>query len=187
MTLKEIQTYLQSQAEDSVKVSIQKFVPQATRMYGVKMPILNALAVTIQEGGFVLAEQLWESGSFEERILAAKLLRRICKTDPHAALNLVEKFSTVIDNWALCDTLGMQSLKPVNKILQPQIFLLSEKLSTSDIMWQRRLSLVLLEDFCKQKNLHKTIQKRINEHKNDNAYYIKKAVEWLQASLNKRI
>ncbi|MBC8048357.1 MAG: hypothetical protein H7Y00_16270, partial [Fimbriimonadaceae bacterium] len=53
-------------------------------------------------------------------------------------------------------------------------------------MWQRRLSLVLLEDFCKKEALHAEIKKRIAVHKNDPEYYIKKAVIWLEASVNKK-
>jgi hypothetical protein len=49
----------------------------------------------------------------EEKILAGKLLGKIAKQDPQRTLQLVKKFSAEITNWAVCDTLGMQALKPL--------------------------------------------------------------------------
>lgn len=81
----------------------------------------------------------------------------------------------------------MQSLKAINKIRSKEIFALANELSSSPVMWQRRLSMVLLEDFCKQPVFHNTIQEMVNKHKGDKEYYIKKAVIWLEASLKTSI
>jgi 3-methyladenine DNA glycosylase AlkD len=148
--------------------------------------VLNEIAKSAKEGGFELIEQLWEAGAYEERMLAAKMLNKVAKKDPDKAIKLVYNYSFEIDNWALCDTLGMQSLKSINKIKTKDIFQLSKTLSKSDLMWQRRLSMVLLEDFCKQPNLHPAIKEIVVLHKNDKEYYIKKAVAWLTASLGKQ-
>lgn len=185
MHLKEIQRILKSNSTPEAKASAEKFVPGVTHVYGVKMPVLNELAGEIKDGGFALVQELWDAGMYEERILAAKLLRKICKQDAETAMRMVKKFSKDIDNWALCDTLGMQSLKPLNKKYAEQIFALAESLSASKNMWQRRLSLVLVEDLCKDENYHLRIQKLIAKQKSDKEYYIKKAVIWLEASLAK--
>ena len=74
--------------------------------------MLNVLAKKYKEGGFDLIKELWDSGAFEERLLAAKLLNVICKKDPLLSLELVADFSKDISNWAVCDAVGMQSLKP---------------------------------------------------------------------------
>lgn len=185
MTLKQIQSYLNENATLEMQTSTKKFVPSADQVYGVKMPIINELASKLKTEGFPLVKILWKSGMYEERILAAKMLNRICKYDSNFSIQLVEEFSNDIDNWALCDTIGMQSLKPINLKYQKEIFALSQKLSISKMMWQRRLSLVLLEDFCKQKELHAEIYKMIQLQKKDVEYYIKKAVVWLEASVRK--
>lgn len=186
MTLKQIQIFLKEQANEEAKAATLKFVPDATKVYGIYMPVLNELVKKIKDGGFTLAEELWDAGSYEEKILAAKLIRPLAKKDPEKAIALVRRFSKEIDNWAVCDTLGMQSLKQINLLKTKEIFALSDALSISKNMWQRRLSLVLLEDFCKQKALLAEIKKRISPHKNNPEYYIKKAVVWLEASVNKK-
>jgi RNA:NAD 2'-phosphotransferase (TPT1/KptA family) len=43
---------------------------------------LNKLAIKYRHCGFEIVKELWKSGSFEERILASKILGKICKKDP---------------------------------------------------------------------------------------------------------
>src|SRR5690242_2463893 len=116
MKLNEIQKKLKAKANPEMIEQVKRVAPGAKNIYGIKMPVLNELAKEIKEGGFDIVEELWKSGAFEERILAAKTIRLIAKQDPTKALSLVKRYSKDVDNWALCDTLGMQSLKSVNKI-----------------------------------------------------------------------
>ena len=183
--LSDIQQTLKDNSEADFAEKMKTVAPGAKRIYGVRMPVLNEIAKVAKDGGFELIEQLWEAGAYEERMLAAKTLHKVAKKDPEKAIALVKKYSKAIDNWALCDTLGMQSLKAINKIRSKEIFALANELSSSPVMWQRRLSMVLLEDFCKQPVFHNAIQEMVNKHKGDKEYYIKKAVIWLEASLKK--
>ncbi len=178
---------LNTNASTDTVISIKKYVPGATHVYGVKNPVLNDIAAKYKSGGFELILELWNSGSYEEKIIAAKLIRKVCIKNPIKALELVEQFSKDIDNWALCDTLDMQSLKPVNKKISKEIFAVATKFSVSDNMWQKRLSLVLVENFCKQKVFHPAIKKLIALQKSGNEHYIRKAVEWLERNLNKQL
>lgn len=187
MLLTEIKKKLKAESSVEFAEQMKKVAPGATKIYGIKMPVLNELAKACKQGGFDLVSALWQSGAYEERILAAKTIRLLARQDPDYAIALVKKFSVDIDNWAVCDTLGMQSLKTINKIRSKEIFLLATEFSTSKFMWQRRLSLVLVEDFCKQKEFHPAIIQLIVKQKSDKEYYIKRAVAWLEASLNKHI
>jgi len=186
MQLSDVKKRIKQHASAETAEKMKTVAPGAINIYGVKMPVLNELAKEIKDGGFELAEALWASGAFEERILAAKLIRLIAKQDPDRAITLVKNFSEEIDNWAVCDTLGMQSLKSINKIRTKEIFSLARQFSTSRQMWQRRLSLVLVEDFCKQKPLHPEIRALIELQREDKEYYIKRAVVWLESSVNKK-
>ena len=143
--LKQIQKVLEENANPNALASQQKFVPGSTKMYGVYTPVLNELAKQFKEGGFELVQELWRSGSWEERVLAGKLLGRIAKNDPVKALQAIENFSAEIMDWAVCDTLGMQALKLIVKTHQKEIFALARKYNSSTDFWQRRLSLVLIE------------------------------------------
>ena len=138
--LKQIQQELVSVSTPEARSAALQFVPGAIKVYGTKMPYLNEMAKKYKAGGFDLVNELWQSGAFEERILAAKMLREVCKKDPKLTLKLVAGFSKEISDWAICDTLGMQSLKPVAKKMQKEIFNLSGRLIRSKNLWQRRIS-----------------------------------------------
>ena len=182
---KQIQIDLKGNATPAGKAAAEKFVPGATKIYGVRTPVLNVLAKKYKNGGFVLVKELWKSGAFEERLLAAKLLNVICRQDPQKALAIVSAFSHEIDNWAVCDAVGMQSLKPVAQKIQSEIFDLSDSLMNVENFWERRLSLVLLEYFTRYKEHHIEIMKRVKQLENDDAYYVKKAVVWIKRNFEK--
>lgn len=186
MSLTEIKKVLKANGHPDRIEQLKIVAPGAKGAYGVRMPVINELAKEMKEGGFDLVEELWRSGAYEEKILAAKIIRLIAKQDPEKAISLVEKYADGIDNWAVCDTLGMQSLKSINKIRTKEVFDLAEKLSNSKNMWNRRLSLVLVEDFCKRPEMHPAIWKLIKKQKADKEYYIKRAVVWLESSIQKK-
>lgn len=183
--LKEIQEQLKLKSTSEGKLSTQKFVPNSQEIYGTRMPDINELAKQYKEGGFDLVKELWTSGAFEEKVLAAKLLNRICKKDPDQAIELVEKFSKDISDWAVCDSIGMQGLKPIAVIKEKEIFALSHRLSSSKNIWQRRLSLVLIEVYTKNIKLHSAIKALVKKQESDDEYYVKKAVEWINRNLKK--
>ena len=101
------------------------------------------------------------------------------------SLKLVTGFTKDISDWAVCDCVGMQSLKPVAKKIQHQIFDLSGKLVKSKNLWERRLSLVIIEVFTKDRSLHPEIIKRVKLLESDEEYYVRKAVDWIKRNLKK--
>lgn len=183
--LKQIQKELEASSTTEAKAAALKFVPGATKVYGIRTPVLNIMAKKYKEAGFDLVKELWQSEAFEERLMAAKMLREICKKDPELSVKLVSIFSKDISDWAVCDTVGMQSLKPVAKKMQKEIFELSSKLLRSKNLWQRRLSLVIIEVFTKDKALKPEILKRATILENDEEYYVRKAVIWIKRNFTK--
>jgi len=183
--LKQAQKELKAHSTPEAKAAAMKFVPNAEKVYGIRTPVLSLLAKKYKEGGFELVKELWNSGAFEEKLLAGKLLNVICKKDPLLSLKLVTGFSKDISDWAVCDTIGMQSLKPVAKKIQKEIFDLSAKLVKSKNPWERRLSLVIIEVYTKDKSLHPEIMKRVKMLENDEEYYVKKAVVWIKRNFEK--
>jgi len=45
-----------------------KVCPYVQLVYGVRLPLLNLIVKEHREGGFDLAEALWNSGAFEEKL-----------------------------------------------------------------------------------------------------------------------
>jgi len=183
--LKQIQKELKERSTHEAKAAALKFVPNAENVYGIRTPVLNEMARKNKEGGFELVKELWKSGAFEEKLLAAKLLSLICKKDPMLSLELVRGFTKDISDWAVCDAVGMQSLKPVAEKIQKEIFSLSAKLIKSKSLWERRLSLVIIEVFTKDKSLQPEIMKRVKMLENDEEYYVRKAVVWIKRNFEK--
>lgn len=177
--LKEIQSLLNKNSSQKGKESARKFVPSSQNVYGVRMPVINELAKKYKEGGFDIAEALWKSGAFEERVLAAKILGRIAKNNPEKSISLIKQFSKDISDWAVCDTIGMQSPKAINKTHSKEIFSLSGKLIKSKNFWQKRLALVLVEWYTRDKSFHPLIKSLLLKVKDDDEYYVKKAVVWI--------
>ena len=179
----EIQKILKVKSNEKAKKSSEKFIPSEEKIYGVKVPVLNELAKKFKEGGFKLVEELWRAGSFEEKLLASKILGKICKKDPSRALKLIKKFSKEIKSWAVCDTLATQGVKGIANLKKEEIFAISKKLIKSKNFWQRRFGIVLLVNFTKEKSLKEEIEKIIKLVENDKEYYVKKAVEWIKRKI----
>jgi 3-methyladenine DNA glycosylase AlkD len=183
--VKEIQNHLKANAAPDAVEAAQKFVPGVTKVYGVRMPVLNQLATQYKAHGFELAEALWQHGWYEEKIMAGKILERMAKKDAAQALALVKTFSTSIDNWAVCDCLGMQSLKTIVRTHEKEIFALAKQLNRSANFWQRRLSLVLVEWYTRYPEKHTGIMKLVTPLKKDPEYYVQKAITWIEKNFRK--
>ncbi|HKO42378.1 MAG TPA: DNA alkylation repair protein [Pyrinomonadaceae bacterium] len=180
-----IKQSLVAKSDAKAKAAFQKFIPTSQNVYGVRVPLLNQLAKEHREGGFDLAEALWTAGAFEERLLAAKLLGSSCKRNPDQAVRLAKKFASEISDWAVCDTLGMQGLRGITVKKKDELFSWSNKLAKSKNPWERRLALVLLTHFVKDKQAHIQIKETVARLSGDKEYYVKKAVAWLQRDLQK--
>ena len=186
MQIREIKKILKNKSSKKVEESAKKFVPTIKKQYGANTLVLNKIVKRIKEPDFDLVEKLWNSKYFEEKLLASKVLGKICKKNPDKTLKLIKKFSKDISDWAVCDTLASQGIKKIVIIKQKEIFEISNELIKSKDLWQRRFALVLLVNFTKDENLKKEIEKILKKIEGDNEYYVKKAVIWLKKELKKQ-
>src|SRR5258705_2894987 len=106
--LKEIQKILKTKADKRNIEFFQKMVPGKQKIYGVKTPELNLITQQYKLYSFGLANELWDSGALEEKIIAIKIMEKTGRQDPAKLLSLFKRFSKRIDNWAVCDGMGMQ-------------------------------------------------------------------------------
>ena len=183
--LKEVQKILASNASQSIVGFLQTMVPGEQRAYGVKTPVLNEIVKQYKEGSFDLAEELWNSGALEEKIIAIKIMEKTGKQDPDRLFRLFNQFSKQIDNWAVCDGMGMQFLRTVVKTHREKIFQIAAKLNRSKDPWQRRLSLVMVEWYTRKEETHAEIGELIKSLEDDKEYYVRKAVQWIKRNFKK--
>ena len=183
MQLLEIRKILKNKSSEKDKDSILKFAPTVKKLYGVKVATLNELVKRIKELDFELVEKLWKSGIFEERLLASKILGKICKTNPAKTLTLIKKFSKDISDWVVCDALATQGIRSIINLKQKEFFDLSKKLVKSKNLWQRRFGLVILINFTKDKDFRQEIKEILKSVKDEKEPYVKKAIIWLKNEL----
>jgi len=100
-------------------------------------------------------------------------------------LKLVQQFSGGIDNWAVCDAVGMQGLRSIVKTHREAIFKLANQYKRSPNFWKRRLSLVMVEWYTREPSAHADIKKLVKALEKDDEYYVKKAVDWIKRNLAK--
>lgn len=183
--INEIQAVLKAKADKKNVEFFSMMIPGKQRTYGVKTPILNDLVKQYKSFSFDLAEELWQSGAQEEKVIAVKIMEKMGKTDPERLLKLFKTFSKQIDNWAVCDGLGMQFLRGIVKTHEKEIFSIAETYSVSKDPWQRRLSLVMVEWYTRKREHHPAIKKLVKQLENDEEYYVKKAVVWINKNFAK--
>src|SRR2546423_343639 len=183
--LKAIRERLATKQDATTIAFLKKIVPGSQKVYGVKTPELNLLAKEFKAGGFELVKALWDSGALEEKIIAIKILEKIGSKDPGRSLRMVKQFAATIDNWAVCDGLGMQALRAARKTHPNEIFAVAKQYNLSKDPWQRRLSLVMVEWYTRDPSLHPQINKLVKAVENDKEYYVRKAVQWIRRNLKK--
>jgi 3-methyladenine DNA glycosylase AlkD len=185
VTLTSVQAHLRAAANAEAKAATAKFVPTSQFVYGVRVPVLNALVKSCRPGGFELVEALWRSGAFEERLLAAKLLGAIARQDPVRALAFVNTASKDLSDWVVCDTLGTQGVRPIALAQRKTIVAMAERLTRSRHLWGRRLAIVLLLDVAADPTERAAVRRILAPLRSDREPYIRKALTWIYKDLGK--
>lgn len=183
--LEAIHQELLSNANPTRVKKMEVIIPGSLPSIGVTNPVINDMAKRYKSYGIELVVALWEKGYYEHQLLAVKILVLIAKKNVVPSLQLLERFVGQLSDWAVCDTLCAGMAKALAKTHTEYFFQLSNTLIDSPNLWERRASLVLLEHFCKQKEFHTEIARRVLLLKGDKTHYVKKAVEWLTRDLKK--
>ncbi len=180
MTIGQIKRVLKQKSTKKTKLFWEKTISSKQKFYGVKITEINKISKQISPD-FRLINKLWHSKYFEEKILAAKLFKKLPEKDFKKAFKTIVSFSDSISDWAVCDTLATQSLKAIAS--KKEIINLSKKLIKSENFWQRRFAIVSLINLAKEKEYQKQIKQIISLLKNEKEYYVKKAMIWLKKQL----
>jgi 3-methyladenine DNA glycosylase AlkD len=185
VTLAAVQAQLRAAGDSETKAATAKFVPTSQHVYGVRVPVLNALVKSCRPGGFELVEALWRAGAFEERLLAAKVLGAVARQDPVRALEFVNTASKDLSDWAVCDTLGTQGVRAIALAERRTIVAMAERLTRSRHLWARRLAIVLLLNVAGVREERATIRRILAPLRSDKEPYIQKALAWIDKDLSK--
>lgn len=98
MTLASVLTYLKRHGSAANVRGMERFGITSAKAFGVSAPAMRALAKQIGTD-HPLALELWKSGWYDTRIIAALI------ADPDAVTPAAAtRFASQFDNWAVCDT-----------------------------------------------------------------------------------
>ncbi len=137
-----------SVAGSDYQAAMERVVPGTEKMYGVKVPVLRALArqiVTFYRKDPTLlkdlAERIWREGSREHKLTALFLLANLKRLAPAERWELGVRFLPDVTNWEECDQLCHALL---GQALAEDARYMSclEEWAEDDNLWVRRASLV---------------------------------------------
>lgn len=183
--LNEIRASLLKQAKEENKAAMLRLVPGIEPFYGVRATHLDKLAQRHKHLGYQLTPELWKAGYWEERILAAKILSKMGRYATEEGLRQIQEFSMDLKDWASCDALGMQAIRPSIKLDSKQVWNWVLSLLKQQDFWQRRLGLVILTHYAKKHEYKERIQSVIAPLAQDQHHYVKKAITWVKKDLRK--
>jgi 3-methyladenine DNA glycosylase AlkD len=165
-------------------------VPGVGEMYGVRVPLLRALAkhlLKAYKGQHQALENLarssWDVGTREHRLVALYLLEKVkMPAEDRWALGLA--FLPAIDNWETCDVMCM-SLQGIAICQDPSYMDSIEQWIADENFWIRRAALVTttrLRNAKVDQDLKDELDRRslamCQALLYDNEKYIRKAVDW---------
>lgn len=139
-------------ADEATRRSSQSFFKEPILTYGVKVPLVNSIAKEAiqllkpesKKTVFALCTSLWQSGYFEESILACNLAYSRKKEFEPTDFLLFENWLTrYVANWASCDTLCNHTIGDFLERFPTYIGEM-KRWAASENRWQRRAAAVSL-------------------------------------------
>jgi 3-methyladenine DNA glycosylase AlkD len=147
-----IRKEIKDKADDAYGEKQQHFFKEEVKFYGVNNPEVEKLArrfyPELKDLGkkkiFALCEELWQSGYFEESLIACewayKLNKEYTPDDFTTFEHWIDKYVT---NWAACDTLCNHSVGAIVE-KYPQLIKNLKQWTKSDNRWLKRAAAVTL-------------------------------------------
>jgi len=153
-----LQELLQALGNPENAADVARFIPGMGESYGVPLPALHAIAAELARWGtrhpgeiFALVERLWNGGTREGRIIAAKVLERLGKRQPERTLALAASFVGGFRNWEECDQLACFGLRYALQRRPELVLPRCEEWVKSGDKWTRRFGVVVLTSLPKDK------------------------------------
>ncbi|HOO85854.1 MAG TPA: DNA alkylation repair protein [Prolixibacteraceae bacterium] len=150
--INQIKTALKNAADEKTRIQGERFFKEEISSYGVKMPLVakiskevyNKTALVSKEEVFEVCERLFQSGNFEESIIACQWSYYVHKQyEPIDFLVFERWINSYVSNWATCDTLCNHTVGEFIE-MYPKYLVELKKLAKSENRWARRAAAVSL-------------------------------------------
>lgn len=186
---------LRSLGSEEQAASAARFIPGLGKSYGVPLPALRIIAAELVKWSqrhpveaFALVERLWDNGSRDERIIAAKMLERLGKRQWTETLELAASFVGDIRNWEECDQLACFGLRNVVQRHPEAVLPRCETWVQSEDKWTRRFGVAVLTSLPKDKAYRSPDREFaiLDAVMADEAREVQDAVAWALREIGKR-
>ncbi len=147
-----IREELTSKSDEKSRVSGERFFREEIRLYGMKASTLRQIAVNgwneikylPSNEVYMLCEEFWKSGYFEESAIACEWSYAVRKQYKREDFLLFEKWvSLYVSNWASCDTLCNHTVGEM-VMKYPEFLANLKEWTRSPNRWMRRAAAVTL-------------------------------------------
>ncbi len=150
--IEQIRQELKDNVDEKTQRTAQNFFKEELKAYGVKIPTVNKISKTFfkeikdksKADIFGLCEKLWQSGNFEESIIACNWSYALCKQYEPVDFKIFERWvQNYVNNWASCDTLCNHTIGDFVE-MYPEFISCLKEWAKSDNRWTRRAAAVTL-------------------------------------------
>jgi len=143
---------LRLNSSEKARISGERFFKEEVKLYGMKASVIRAIAAENwievktypKTDIFLICEELWRSGYFEEAAVAIEWIIRMEKKITAEDFLIFERWiHQYVSNWAICDTLCNH---PVGDLVMkhPELLADLKKWTQSPNRWVKRASAVSL-------------------------------------------
>ncbi|QEC80555.1 DNA alkylation repair protein [Mucilaginibacter ginsenosidivorax] len=180
MKVDEVIGLLRQQASPSYLAGMQRFGIDNSRALGVKLPNLRKLAKSIKKD-HLLAQQLWDTGIHEARIIASLV------DDPKMVTGQqIDNWTSDFYSWDLCDQVCGNLFDRTTFAIPKAI-----EFSARDEEYIKRAGFVLMAEYAIHNKLATDdvflpFFSLIEREAWDNRNFVKKAVNWALRQIGKR-
>lgn len=150
--VEEIRNTLQNLADPATLANGQRLFKETIHIYGVRVPLITRVSKDYfeqipdrpKDEIFSFCEELWESGIFEESIVACNWSYYICDRYSPEDFGVFQKWvENYVRNWATCDTLCNHTVGTFVE-MYPEFVSGLKEWAHSDNRWERRAAAVTL-------------------------------------------
>ena len=154
----------------------RKIINTNMPLLAIKTPVIKDIAKQISKGNFISFLQQRPFKYYDSLAICGLLIPKI--NDFDTMVNHLLEFSKIIDNWANCDLLKFN----INSN-EEKYFLLSKKLLSSKMTFERRIGVIILFEFIKKEDYLEKIFNCLNQLFDEKEYYVNMACAWLVCEL----
>lgn len=154
----------------------RKIINTNLPLLAIKAPKLKEIAKQILKGNYISFLEQKPFKFYESIAICGLLITKI--NDFNNMTKFLFDYTKVVDNWALCDLLKFNIKSNEQKFMA-----LVTKLLHSNLVFERRIGIIILFEFLQYPNYISNIFKFLSELKQENEYYVNMASAWLVCEL----